>query len=166
MYSSWMTEDRQVLMETTLTRHLYLKPSISSILNSYGFRMLPEWSKKQTPKCWKTWFDSWSTFNFTSCESFFHLWEQSNLFVRYERQSRAGVVRSRRSAKKTANRTLSVRLLKAATQRSWGQNWITYLPTRWMYDSTVVGKSKLMTLETFWKSTPLETPNSLSLLLK
>lgn len=52
------------------------------------------------------------------------------------------------------------------SKRSRGQNWISHLPTRWMYDSTVVGKSKLMTLETFWKSTPLETPNSLSLLLK
>lgn len=34
----------------TLTRHLYLKPSISSILNSYGFNTLPERSKKQTPQ--------------------------------------------------------------------------------------------------------------------
>lgn len=42
----------------------------------------------------------------------------------------------------------------------------TYLPTRWIYDSTVFGKSKLITLATFWKSTPLDTPYSLSLALK
>lgn len=35
-----------------------------------------------------------------------------------------------------------------------------------MYESTDVGKSKLMTLQTFWKSTPLETPYSLSFVLQ
>ena len=33
----------------------------------------------------------------------------------------------------------------------------THLPTRWMYDSTVAGTSKLMTVATFWKSMPRAT---------
>ena len=32
-----------------------------------------------------------------------------------------------------------------------------HLPTRWMYDSTAGGTSKLMTAATFWKSMPRAT---------
>ena len=49
-----------------------------------------------------------------------------------------------------------------ASPASWAR---AVRPTRWVYDRTVVGKSKLSTHETETKSIPRETPNSLSCFL-
>lgn len=100
----------------------------------------------------------------TPSESFFHLWQQTKLGVRYKWQSGARVVCSCRSARiKVAIRVWF--LVKIIMSFFFKRN-CTYLPTRWIYDSAVFGKSKLITLATFWKSTPLDTPYSLSLALK
>lgn len=106
----------------------------------------------------------------TSCEGFLDLLQQLQLCVADEGQGRTWVVCPRCPTSKNKKKTKQTKTLKKGDKNysiklSCNMTLVknqTNLPTRWMYDSTVVGKSKLTTLQTFWKSTPLETPYSLS----